>query len=130
MEIGEPPLYAEVNKVCRTMDKEYLETLGPFIQSFASVAGGAEKPREEIDQIPTGTSIQKELGKGVDYNMAGMFVLFRGALLEEQWIHEWEMARDQKNYDGDPCPMAIPYYLNCTPDLITAMGQALSREAG
>lgn len=56
MELGSPPIYSEVNKVCRTMDKEYLDTLGPYIQGFASVVGGAEKSREEIDKIPTGIS--------------------------------------------------------------------------
>ena len=31
MELGDPPLYAELNRVCRFMDKRQLANLGPFI---------------------------------------------------------------------------------------------------
>lgn len=30
MEFGNPPLYAELNRVCRQMDRTQLHTLGPF----------------------------------------------------------------------------------------------------
>ena len=79
MEFGDPPLYVEVNKVCRTMDKDYLETLGPFIQAFGSIASAADKNRDPRDKIPTGEMITKSIGGGKDYNFAGMFVAFRGA---------------------------------------------------
>ena len=34
MELGCPPLYYEVNRVTRTKDRKYLETLGPYIKAL------------------------------------------------------------------------------------------------
>ena len=34
MELGSPPLYAEVNRVARQMDLAYLINLGPFMFSL------------------------------------------------------------------------------------------------
>lgn len=37
MELGIPPLYAEVNRVEREMDKNYLEQLGPYVRALREV---------------------------------------------------------------------------------------------
>ena len=55
MEIGNPPLYAEANRVAREMDFQYLETLGPFQQVLRGVTNGlAEDKRHAEDKIKTG----------------------------------------------------------------------------
>lgn len=42
MELGMPPLYAEVNRVCRNMDLTQLTNLGPFIRALNQVTDDAE----------------------------------------------------------------------------------------
>ena len=42
MEFGSPPLYAEVNRVCRTLDKTHLRTLGPYIRPLSVITREAE----------------------------------------------------------------------------------------
>ena len=50
MEIGSPPLYYEVNRVCRTRDyAKNLQTLGPFILALSIVTGIAESNKEPKD---------------------------------------------------------------------------------
>ena len=35
-----PPLYVEVNRVCRTMDATWIEELGPFVRALGQVTTG------------------------------------------------------------------------------------------
>ena len=37
MEFGQPPLYQEINRVCREDDLSYLPMLGPFIRALNEV---------------------------------------------------------------------------------------------
>ena len=43
MELGSPPLYSELNKVCRMMDLKNLDTLGPFARCLDVIIEGAER---------------------------------------------------------------------------------------
>ena len=54
MELGSPPLYHEINRVCRTMDLSYLQTLGPYIRVLGSVTYMSEHCRDDNDKIETG----------------------------------------------------------------------------
>ena len=54
MEFGQPPLYYEINRVCRTMDESKLQTLGPYIKALGIVTACSEKKRDADDQIKTG----------------------------------------------------------------------------
>ena len=38
MELGSPPIYAEINRVTRSGDMKYLKTLGPFIKCLSQIA--------------------------------------------------------------------------------------------
>ena len=37
MEFGSPPLYSELNRICRTKDTKYLRELGPFAKALSLV---------------------------------------------------------------------------------------------
>ena len=54
MEIGNPPLYAQLNKVARDMDMSLLDSLGPFARTFKAVTSSADGERTEEDKIKTG----------------------------------------------------------------------------
>ena len=45
MEFGSPPLYYEINRVCRARDKSKLQTLGPYIKALGIVTACSEKNR-------------------------------------------------------------------------------------
>ena len=61
MELGNPPLYNVVNKVCKTLDKNYLQSLGPFVAALTwSTSSLGEKTKDPSDKI------------------SGSFLLFRG----------------------------------------------------
>ena len=61
MELGSPPLYYEINRVCRTMDETELESLGPYILALGMVTALSEKNRDQSDKIVTGEKITKEI---------------------------------------------------------------------
>lgn len=78
MEIGTPQLYAEVNRVARDMDLTYLKELGPYLKALFEVTYFAEMRRKDGDKVPHGTDLSD-----VSWNMAGSFLLFRGAPMKE-----------------------------------------------
>ena len=78
LEFGDPPLYTEINQVGRTMDSSLLETLGPFASALAKITYCAESGREDYDRIKTGETIYEDKNNGVDFNIAGAFLLWRG----------------------------------------------------
>ena len=51
MELGMPPLYVEINRVCRNMDTDYLTTLGPYIKTLGVVTAISEHNRDTKDKI-------------------------------------------------------------------------------
>lgn len=46
MELGSPPLYAEVNRVCREKDMFYLPMLGPYIRAMYEITSHAQSNRK------------------------------------------------------------------------------------
>ena len=93
MEFGEPPLYAEVNRCCRTMDESELDHLGPFICAFSEVVKTAEVQKEVTDRIPSGESKYKAMkNEGQYLNLDGTFLLYIGAQIESSQIDLWEEA--------------------------------------
>ena len=54
MELGWPPLYMELNRAAREMDKTKLPQLGPFAQALGWVCAEAEKNKKIEDKIVPG----------------------------------------------------------------------------
>ena len=59
----------------------YLKELGPFLKALAIVSRSAEKYKSKGDKVTPG----KELG-GVEWNLPGSFMLFRGAPMQADWV--------------------------------------------
>lgn len=89
MEFGDPPLYSVINSACRDLNKVYMGTLGPFIACLGAVTEWAEQRREDEDKIHPG----KNFG-GDEWNIAGIFLVFKGGKLEEDWIEQWKQSID------------------------------------
>lgn len=51
MEFGQPPLYYEINRICRTLDTTKLITLGPYVRALGYVTAFSEKNRDTDDKI-------------------------------------------------------------------------------
>ena len=62
----------------------YLKELGPFLKALAIVSWSAEFYKSMGDKVTPG----KELG-GVDRNLAGSFMLFRGAPMQADWVQPY-----------------------------------------
>ncbi len=54
IEFGMPPLYAELNRVCRDMDLSQVRTLGPFALVFKYIGIFAQYYRKIDDKIKVG----------------------------------------------------------------------------
>lgn len=126
MEFGSPPLYAEVNRVCRDMDMEYFHLLGPYIRVLYSITTIVETNREEGDRIQTGQEF-KDLNDKKDQNLAGVFMVFRGAVMREEWLapYEQNIAHEKKfeegTYKGWPVFVYLPAYNSTSLDLSVAL---------
>ena len=77
MELGQPALYLELNRVSRDMDLSLLKQLGPFARALCYICTAAETNKKEEDKILNG----EEFG-GEEYNLAGCFLLWRGAAMK------------------------------------------------
>lgn len=66
-----------------------LRNLGAFVRALSVMSQQAEPMKEE--RIPTGYSLQKQIG-GTQGNLAGAFMMFKGARLIPQQIDEWEQG--------------------------------------
>lgn len=85
MELGSPPLYYEINRVCRQLDLRYLKTLGPYILALSIVTSIAEQNRDIDDKIRTGEIISRSS----QFNLAGLFILYRGLPMSKQLIDQY-----------------------------------------
>lgn len=130
MEFGDPPLYAELNRVCRDMDDSLLETLGPFAKCISLITYCCEHKRSEDDKILTG-KILKLRGEGRMGNIAGIFLLFRGAGMKEEWIQPYEentfvnTIQEEGKQKGRPVFVHIPGNASCSQDLRVALEFAI-----
>ena len=85
MEFGSPPLYAEANRVARDMDLTFLKELGPYLRALFVITRYAEAGKQSQDKVTTGAM------KGGEYrNLAGVFMLWRGAAMKEEWIQPYD----------------------------------------
>lgn len=114
LEMGEPPLYATVNKVCRSMDRTCLRMLGPYIRALGEVVVSAEKYK--VTKIPSGSSIPNSLNG----NLSGLFVLFKGApRIEDKFIDDYDGRREDRTV------LSLPTYWVCTEKLQLGVRDAL-----
>ena len=81
MEFGQPPLYAEANRVARDFDLNYIKELGPFLRCLFLVTNQTVFHFKKEDQILQGSVIG-----GAKENVAGAFLLWRGATMKKEWI--------------------------------------------
>lgn len=134
LELGDPPLYAEVNRVCRDFDRSQLENLGPYCKTLSLVTQSAEKNRLLHDKRETG-KIMQEAGKAGRWNMSGSFVLFRGAQMKKDWYAPWQHSiytkpvtkedNPPKEDDiGMPMWVHMPGNASCSHDLSVALSFA------
>jgi len=84
----EPPFYADLNLASKYMDKSKIETLGPFSKAIWGVlyrGDDSDKKREDACEIGESFRLTDDLGY-----MCRSFLLFRGALMEDEWIYDWK----------------------------------------
>lgn len=127
MEFGSPPLYAEVNRVCRDMDMTYHKMLGPYIRVLYSITTIVETNREDSDKIKAGQDIQNIKDNKRDQHIGGVFLIFRGASMKPEWLAPYEEnLAPEKNftsgtYEGWPIFVYLPAYNSCTQDMSVAL---------
>ena len=115
MELGQPPLYFEINQVCRSMDVSQLQNLGPYIKALGIVTQLSEQNREHKDKITTGDVIFPKN----KYNMAGLFILYRGASMLSKWIAQYkDLAENEQTKFS--C-VSLSGSSSCTQNLIIAL---------
>lgn len=115
MELGSPPLYAEVNRVARDMDLSNLKELGPYLKTLSEITRFAESYREEGDKITPG----EEIGSA-KANLSGCFLLFRGAQMKPEWIKPY------KDNVGK-APVFLPGNTSTSRNPLVALGFALDK---
>ena len=52
MELGNPPLYAEANRIARDNDLSLIKELGPFLRGLSVITAEAELNKSKFDKIP------------------------------------------------------------------------------
>ena len=85
MEFGAPPLYAELNRVARVMDVSQILNLGPYARALSVITLDAERGRKSGDKMTPGTYYEEKEG-GIECNMEGIFMMYRGASMKEEWL--------------------------------------------
>lgn len=81
MELGNPPLYIEANRVARDQDYSHLKELGPFLKALCHIIFWSEQFKRPSDKVTPGKEISK-----TGQNIEGSFLLFRGAQMKTTWL--------------------------------------------
>lgn len=121
MEFGSPPLYSEINRVCRTRDKNYLRDLGPFVKAFSFIV--SESEQNKLEKIDNGQFIQMHIGGNYN-NMAGSFLIFKGGLMMTQQLDKWSNLLNSKIRDALKIVKLSPF-ITYTSNLSHALSQAI-----
>ena len=82
MELGSPPLYLELNRTSRNLDRRFLSQLGPFALALLCVCVWGDYHKKEEDRILP----DQFLGGGY---LTGCFILWRGVPMEQEWIQDY-----------------------------------------
>jgi len=89
----EPPFYYDLNTACMTMDQSKLSTLGPFAMAIFNVFKNCKTLDEKRDDsLEKGEHFEYEVDL-IDDDLGLMrrsFLLFRGALMNTEWINDWK----------------------------------------
>ena len=59
MELGNPQLYADANRVSRDFDLDYLWEFGPFLKALGHITDGSEFYKKKNEKITTGFDMTK-----------------------------------------------------------------------
>jgi len=83
----EPPFYAALNKAMRDLDMDKLKTLGPFAKAIYMVLmRGNNSDYKRDDALERGEDYFCHDSQGY---FCRSFLLFRGALMNNEWIDGW-----------------------------------------
>ena len=121
LEFGVPPLYAEVNKAVHEKDTSQLKTLGPFIKALATITSCVDSQNGDDHVVATG-----KIQGGIISNLAGAFLLMKGASMRAEHIEAYE--NNLCIFDDDkskPHSIRIPGFVSCTRDLNVALSFAM-----
>lgn len=94
------------------MDLKYLADFGPYIKALNLITAIAEAMKDKKDRIKPGIDIG-----GLDRNLSGTFLLFRGAPMMNDWITPYENAVKRKY-------IRLPGSNSCTSKLKVGLGFA------
>ena len=84
MELGNPPLYVDVRRSVRMVDRSNLQTLGPLAKAQNELMMEADSFKEHGDKQAIGQQF-----KGQVHNMAGVFLLFKSIQVEQGMLVDW-----------------------------------------
>jgi len=83
----EPPFYKDLHNACRVLDDQKLKTLGPFAMAIWRVLlGGKFSDEKRDDGLEIGKTFASTDTLG---DFCRSFLLFRGALMNKEWIQHW-----------------------------------------
>lgn len=124
MELGNPPLYAEANRVARDMDFSLLKQLGPFICVLCVITSFGEDKKARKDKLTTGDRL-KFSAKG---HLAKCFLLWRGARMKDEWISDYEQKLvDCLTNNAKDC-VFLPGYTSCSKSMQVALKFAFANQ--
>lgn len=113
------------------MDSTQIEKLGPFAQALRKITAEAEAHRGVDDKIESGTIIQQKQG-GVDWNISGVYLLWKGAFMTEATLSAYEKNQytgkikegfyDGKSLKGKPVFIHLPGNVSFSHHLKDALG--------
>lgn len=88
----EPSFYGDLHVICRDMDQQHLDTLGPFALSLYWIVKLAEMNR--VDKLTLGIKVHRpdkdllhELGC-----FGSTYVVFKGCSMVTEWLEDWKNA--------------------------------------
>ena len=86
--------------------------MGPFLHALGKVTKEAEYNKSEGDYVARGYNLG-----GVDDNLGGSFMLFRGAPMQADWVKPYSDKVGQK--------IRLPQSTSCSKDPMVALGFAM-----
>jgi len=91
----EPSFYADLHRITRDMEEQYVDVLGPFALCMYWITKLAEMNR--VDKMTLGVKVHRP-DKGLEHELgyfASSYCVFKGAQMMEDWVQDWKNAVGQ-----------------------------------
>lgn len=120
------PFYAEINDACKRNTNEDVTHFGAFVTALTWIMKGKSDETHASSTSSSSHKTGEQIG-GLDYNMAGAFLVYCGGSLPKAQLKEWAAQANKSDQFGMPVTVRLPAIAGCTSDIDIAIERIFNK---